>query len=127
MIFLHGTIINKRLLNLMSSEGIQNPEPHSKSKGKKRKKSSFRQRISAKLSTGDVSGAVNILSSNDTILFPSPEVLSELKKKHPSIPSDRLMPQSCDKIELIFGREEVKSAINSFKPGSSGGPDGLNP
>ena len=53
-----------------------------KANSKKRKEASLRQRISAKMSEGDVSGAVNILSSNDSILAPSPEEIAELKRKH---------------------------------------------
>ena len=82
------------------------------------------------MSEGDVSGAVNILSSSDSILTPSPEVVAEMKKKHPTKPEDRSMPpvsDFSDKTSLIFGRNDITTAIFSFRPGSAGGPDGLNP
>ena len=126
-----ATIINKRLLDFMSSDGNQSSEPPAKpvkpKKQKPGKKSSISQRVAAKLSTGDVSGAVNIISSSDSVLPPSPEVVKELQKKHPSKPNDSSMPSASDKTDLMFGRDDIKIAITSFKPGSAGGPDGLNP
>ena len=79
------------------------------------------------MSEGDVSGAVNILSSNDVILPPTQEVILELKTKHPSKPEDRSLPTFSDQTSLVFGRKDIIAAINSFKPGSAGGPDGLKP
>ena len=88
---------------------------------------SLKSQVSGKLSMGDVSGAVRIISSSDTVLTPSPEVLKKLIEKHPPplvIPN---LPPTCDTESIECSREDVKKALKSFKPGSAGGPDGLLP
>ena len=37
---------------------------------------------------GDVAAAIRVLSSSDTVVSPSPEVLEVLKDKHPDAPVD---------------------------------------
>ena len=44
--------------------------------------------MEAKLSDGDVTGAVRLASSNDTLAPFDDETLSGLQSKHPSYPSD---------------------------------------
>merc|ERR1712001_429386 len=75
----------------------------------------------------DVQGAVRILSSNDTILQPSPETFNKLKEKHPEKhPKSIDPPDPCDDCENCFktNRDKLLKALHSFKRGAAGGPDG---
>ena len=53
-------------------------------------------RVEAKLSDGDVSGAVHLASSNDTLASFDDETLSGLQSKHPSSPPDLEFPEPPD-------------------------------
>ena len=85
--------------------------------------------VSAKISSGDIKGAVRILASDCSILPHSHETLQKLREKHPSSPVDLSMPDQPSSSDLQFcymvTREEIRKSINSFKPGSSPGPDRL--
>ena len=117
----HATIVNKRLENFRG--GIQPLDPVTK----KKSEPSIRDRIGAKMAAADISGAVKILASNDSVLQPSEEVAKKLREKHPDRHFLTDMPERTETESVLVGREDVKRAIASFPNGSSGGPDGLLP
>ena len=90
----------------------------------------LRKRVAAKLSDGDVKGALRILTSSDDLASPSEETIACLKLKHPEAPDNLNLPPCPDEeVELpvqAFGGDII-AAISSFNPGSSGGLDGLRP
>ena len=83
------------------------------------------------MASGDIKGAVRILVSSNDILPPSPDLIGKLRAKHPSAPSDLNMsaPPTLEEKErtLKVAKEELRKIIFSFRPGSSGGQDGLTP
>ena len=85
--------------------------------------------VAAKFADGDVSGAVRELSSSDGLARRSEETVRALRLKHPPAPRDLMMPEPPDNslIVPVVSEEDVRKAINSFRPGSAGGPDGLRP
>ena len=86
--------------------------------------------ISTKLSMGDISGAVRILSSEDKVLRGDGDTLQKLKEKHPDPhPNSQVPPppENLNNANLIATGEDIKSAIKSFRNGSGGGPDRLLP
>ena len=86
--------------------------------------------ISTKLSMGDIRGAVRILSSEDKVLKGDRATLLKLQEKHPESHPDTQLPPPPDQsnnAHFIATREDIKSAIKSFRNGSGGGPDRLLP
>ena len=87
-------------------------------------------RLSAKLSDGDVKGALRLLTSSDTAALPSDENIACLKLKHPDAPADLNLPPSPDQeVELPaqVSEADITAAIGGFNAGSSAGLDGLRP
>ena len=84
-----------------------------------------------KIASGDIKGAIRVLSSNDTILPFDDNTLSVIKNKHPSRHSDSKMPEfpSAENVAnaLQLTEEQVRKAILSFPGGSAGGGDLLLP
>jgi hypothetical protein len=78
-----ATLIKKRLLPLVPK--LSNPLPKKTTQPKPPKPSTttFGSRIAAKLGMGDVRGAVNIVTSKESILQPSLETKALLQVKHP--------------------------------------------
>lgn len=86
------------------------------------------KKVEAKLSDGDISGAVRLISSDDCIAPNNEETLNSLKQKHPEHPEPSNFPNSTIEIDQITPtEEEVRRSIISFKNGSAGGLDGLRP
>lgn len=86
------------------------------------------KKVEAKLSDGDVSGSLRLLSSDD-IIAPNNEItLNALKEKHPTHPEPSNFPNSSIEIEQITPtEEEVNRSIVSFRKGIAGGLDSLRP
>ena len=83
------------------------------------------KRVNAKLIEGDVSAAVRVVASDDTIIHPTSEVMDALCLLHPPIPSDfRPPPPLFDDPPTTYPNE-VLAALRSFPPSSSAGLDGL--
>ena len=81
-----------------------------------------------KFQDGDISGAVRLLASEDTIAPANEETLAALKLKHPSPPLDLVFPDvtlAPGGLEITI--EEVSKALQSFSAGSGAGPDGMRP
>lgn len=88
----------------------------------------LRALVNAKLIEGDVSAAIRVLASSDTILAATPEVLTALRQKHPAPPSDVRFVQMENNVSNIeISKEAMVAALKSFSGSSSGGVDGLRP
>ena len=82
---------------------------------------------SVKLADGDIRGAIRILGSEDSYVTPSQSAFDALLPKHPPMPVDRRPTPTVAEPPLRGEVDGVMSALHSFKPGSSAGPDGLCP
>jgi len=105
------------------------PPIQSASKYKPKVSQDFEQRVaryaSRKLSNGDVRGAVRILASDATYVTPDRSTFELLLPKHPPAPTDRHQAPPPHAAPFRCGAEQLFRALNSFKPGSAAGPDGL--
>lgn len=124
-----ATLINKRLKAYDTGQIIDEQQaPRKKAKSK----STLANQVSAKLALGDVKGAVNLVTSRESVLTPSNETLLTLKIKHPprnnnnQIPMPELVSNS-DSGCFTVCKADVKLALSRFKKGAAGGPDGLRP
>ena len=83
--------------------------------------------VHAKMESFDITRAVQILTSNDSMLQPSAETLAKLKGKHPpKHPDSNQIPDPTDEnSDFTTNREGFLKALHSFKKGCAGGPDGL--
>ena len=80
---------------------------------------------SVKLADGDIRGAIRILGSEDSYVTPSQSAFDALLPKHPPMPVDRRPTPTVAEPPLRGEVDGVMSALHSFKPGLSAGPDGL--
>jgi len=85
--------------------------------------------VEAKLSDGNVTGAMHLASFNDTLVPFDDETLTGLQSKHPSAPSDLELPDPPEDTSevLSVSCDVVAHAIGSFKAGSAGGLGHLHP
>ena len=119
-----ATIINSRV-DLFSNGSLQPEEWISNSK---MKPPLFKNQISAKISTFNIKGAIRIMSSSDSVLPPTPDVVQKLTEKHPERVDTSEIPSPDPNVEnSACSKNEVKKAIQSFDSGLAGGPDGLLP
>lgn len=90
---------------------------------------SFCKRIMSKISDGDITSAVKILSSSDSFAPFDSTYLSELINKHPSpLPTHDKFPKFSTELPTFFvTKDEVLAAVNAFKVGSAGGLDSFRP
>src|SRR5882757_4207738 len=105
------------------SEWDQNPSrtlptarpPRPPSNGKKDTDKAKAKRIEAKLADADVSGAIRLLMSDDTIAPLTEETITALKVKHPRhpVPTDYPEPPPILIIPQVTD-DEVRSAIGAF-------------
>ena len=84
--------------------------------------------VHRKLSLGDVSAAIRVMASDDTILDVTPEVLRSLRLKHPGAPAAADFPPFPPDINGFSASEnDVVRVLSHFAVGNSGGIDGLRP
>ena len=76
----------------------------------------------AKLIEGDVSAAVHVVASDDTIIYPT--VIDAFRLEHPTNPSD-FRPSFSFHHPPTSNQNDVLAALRSFSPSSSAGLDGL--
>lgn len=102
--------------------------PHPPS-NKPQKQSQIAKKVEAKLSDGDISGAIRLLSSDDTIATPNEATISSLQEKHPYHPEPANFPEPPEQLDppSEVSSEELSSALSSFPPGSAGGLDAPRP
>ena len=118
-----ATILNKRIEAFMAGTPLEMPMK----KGKKTP--SLKNLVSAKMALADITGALRILTSEETILPESADTLNRLKEKHPPLHNDAIDPPIPDDSDNSFktNKDSVLKAIHSFKKGAAGGPDGFLP
>ncbi|XP_055353426.1 uncharacterized protein LOC129599261 [Paramacrobiotus metropolitanus] len=99
-----------------------------KTSKKKTTDETLRKLVNAKLQDGDISGAVKVLTSEDTVAALTGDVIKALRDKHPDPPAD-LDTTVCDvqPVAHNVSPNEILVAVKSFPAGSSAGPDGLRP
>ena len=86
------------------------------------------RRVAAKFVHGDVGGAVRVLASAEGLAPYNSDTLAALREKHPPAPGDLALPSPPEDLgNPAISEEEVRRALNSFRPGSAGGPDGIRP
>lgn len=86
-------------------------------------------RVEAKVSEGDVRGAMKLLLSTDTLANDNKTTYNLLKEKHPQ-PSRQLnFPNEPDEttIAMVTTEEIVITSVFSFHNGSAAGIDGISP
>ena len=84
--------------------------------------------VNSKLLVGDVTAAVRIIASDDSVITPTSEFVTALRLKQPPSPLD-LRPLQTEPVSQASSdsEEEVVVALKSFRPSSAGGVDGLRP
>lgn len=83
--------------------------------------------VQSKLSEGDISRAIQILSSNDSIATVNVENHRKLLEKHPT-PNINIDVQNETSIAIQpVSVTEIRKSIFGFATGSSGGMDGIKP
>ena len=79
---------------------------------------------------GNVSTAVRLLCSDESLAGSNLDTLNKLKEEHPPISSSACpvpLPGSVDTQALQVTEQEVLKAVRSFPAGSAGGLDGIRP
>ena len=84
--------------------------------------------VNSKLLVGDVTAAVRIIASDDSVITLTSDVVTELRLKHPPSPLDlRPPPTEPASQTSSVSEEEVMVVLKSFRLSSAGGVDGLRP
>ena len=88
----------------------------------------FRRMVNSKLLVGDVTAAVRIIASDDSVITPTSDVVTALRLIHHPTPIDlRQQPTEPVCQTSSVSEEEVMVALKSFRPNSAGGIDGQRP
>ena len=126
-----ASLINRQCVAFLSSKDLLSLQSSTESPRRKKYSKTNDSRlpimVSKKLDEGDVQGAVRLVSSSDSVAPFDEETLSKLREKHPPRPNDRMPFPLMDVPPLQVSTKDVRSAVESFKPGSSGGLSGLRP
>ncbi|GAU90388.1 hypothetical protein RvY_02808 [Ramazzottius varieornatus] len=83
--------------------------------------------VEGKISDGDISGALRVLSLKDSVAAPTPQVPEVLSEKHEAAESSNSSfsdPPNQGTLPDEVATEEVIAAVKSFPNGSAGGVDG---
>ena len=110
------------ILLLQEKLSIRNPKPHVVTK-----QNNLHLKIEAKVAEGDITGAIRLLCSDDTLAPFNQSTLSLLKEKHPDHPTPEVFPEDPNSVPLVGTVEEIQKAIFSFPAGSAGGLDAFRP
>ena len=88
----------------------------------------LRSHVNTKLMLNDIKAAIRVVSSDDTVLEVTPEVLQALIRKHPSEPEDSVTPIiPAENIAVTADEKKIIWSLRSFSGGCCGGIDGLRP
>ena len=88
----------------------------------------LRSNINTKLMLNDIKAAIRVVSSDDTVLEVTPEVLQALMLRHPSEPEDSETPiLTAENIAVTADEKKIIRTLRSFSGGCCGGIDGLRP
>ena len=91
---------------------------------------SLARRVRAKCADGDIRAGLRLLTSSDTFVVPTEDVITALRQKHPPAPADESLPApaaTSDPPPLTVTEEVVQGAILTMPPGSFAGLDGIRP
>ena len=80
--------------NIRSNGENTTPESRERKKKNATTEEAFRKAVEMKLQDGDISGAVRLLSSEDTIAPDTPDTIESLRRKHPEAHADLQLPAS---------------------------------
>ena len=84
--------------------------------------------VAAKIEDGNIKAAIRMLSFDEKPATDVDATYTKLQERHPTQSPDRLpVPDPRDVVAIHVSEEDVLSAVRTFPPGSSGGPDGLRP
>ena len=76
----------------------------------------------------DIKAVIRVVSSDDTVLEVTPEVLQALMLRHPSEPEDSVTPIiPAESIAVTADEKKIIRSLRSFSDGCCGGIDGLRP
>ena len=124
-----SSLIRKRVASL--GNGVPSEQDVRSVPKKSLSKSSSRaSAVRAKMEDGNISAAVRILCSEESLAVSNLDTLNKLKEKHPPASSSACpipLPGSVDTQPLQVTEQEVLKAVRSFPAGSAGGPDGFRP
>ncbi len=88
---------------------------------------SLTHQVSRKIEVGDVKGAIQLASTEDTLTEFSDNIVSALQSKHPSPhPNSSIPPPPSLPDGLVIPASLVVKAIKSFPNGFAGGPNKLH-
>ena len=127
------TKIKNQVDEYMACTGLPELSPRDSSHVRRQstnQEDALRRRVNIKFMEGDIRGAVREVCSSNGLAPFSPETLTALQEKHPPAPANLnlpLPPEEGIHQPRTASRRDISKAINSFKPGSAAGPDGLRP
>ena len=124
-----SSLIKKRVVSLGTGVSPEQ-DVHAVPIKSSRKGSSRASAVRAKMEDGNVSAAVRILCSEESLAESNLDTLNKLKEKHPAANSNGSsapLPSSVNTQALQVTENEVLKAVRSFPSGSAGGPDGIRP
>ena len=88
----------------------------------------LRSHVNTKLMLNDIKAAFRVVSSDDTVLEVTPEVLQALMLRHPSETEDSPTPITpAENIAVTADEKKIIRSLRSFSGGCCGGIDGLRP
>lgn len=119
----------KKSASSVIKSNLQSSDLPTIKQNQKWKEKSLKLIVEAKISEGDISGALRTLTSEDTLAPQNKETLDILLEKHPPIPSNFCfnVPSPSNLDTFSPSPADVEKAIFSFPAGSAGGLDGLRP
>ena len=83
--------------------------------------------VKSKFDDGDCKAALQLVASCDKLKTPDEHTIAALKAKHPEAHDSIPDKQNTNVQPLAVEEKTVFAAVNSFRPGSSSGYDGLRP
>ena len=127
-----ATHVNRQIDTFLSTEPLQAPPPRSSVREQKptsdeEQEKHVARRVCAKLDEGDITGAVRLASSNNTLIRPTQASCDSLRDKHPPRPSDRQAFPTSDVPPLVTTQKLVMDCVQSFPAGAAAGPSGFRP
>ena len=119
----------KKSLTSIIKSNLQSADLPSIKVNPKWKEKSLKLIVEAKISEGDISGALRTLTSEDTLAPQDKTTLDILREKHPPPPSNFCfnVPSPSNISTFSPSPADIEKVIHSFPVGSAGGLDGLRP
>lgn len=122
-----SSISNPDLVKMLYKFQVQ-PQRSSRNRPAQNLEKKVAAKIAAKISDGDVKGAVKVLTSEDTVAPQNADTLKLLQEKHPEHPPyDKEIDLSPLPQAISITEKDVLKSINTFPNGSASGLDGLYP